>query len=141
MTVTREAGESSAARIVAAARGAVGARFRPHGRDAAFGLDCLGLAELALRAGGFTGEVPGGYALRGGDVEGIARRIDAAGLVCGEEGAPGELALFETGPGQLHFAIVVPGGLVHADAMLRRVVERPGAPPWRLVGTWRVPGD
>ena len=31
-----------------------------------------------------------------------------------------------TGPGQLHFAVRTTRGLVHADATLRRVVERPG---------------
>lgn len=135
-------GEStSAGRIVAAARGAVGARFRMHGREIGFGVDCVGLAGLALRAGGFTGEIPGGYAPRGGDAGAIEARMAASGLVRGDAAVPGDVMLFETGPGQLHFAILVPGGFVHADAMLRRVVERPGRAPWRVIGAWRMQGD
>jgi cell wall-associated NlpC family hydrolase len=129
---------SAADRIVAAARGALGVRFRPQGRDPDHGLDCIGLAALALRAGGFRGAVPGGYALRGGDPAAVAARIEASGLRrvgCAE---PGDLLLFATGPGQLHLAIAVPGGLVHADATLRRVTERPGDPLWPVLGTWRL---
>lgn len=125
-------------RAVAAALGAVGARFRLHGRDPAFGLDCVGLAAVAAQAAGFAGEIPGGYAMRGGDARGIAAAFDAAGLVRGDPPLPGDIALFATGPGQFHLAVIVPGGIVHADAMLRRVVERPGPPPWPPLGCWRV---
>jgi cell wall-associated NlpC family hydrolase len=121
-------------RAVAAARGAVGARFRFQGRDAAFGLDCVGLAGLAMRAAGCGADIPAGYALRGSDPAGL---IDATGLARVGEPAPGDLLLFAAGPGQFHLAIKVPGGIVHADAMLRRVVERPGDPLWPLVAAWR----
>ncbi len=129
---------SAAERVVAAARGAIGARFRLHGRDPAFGLDCVGLAGLAARAAGFQGDIPSGYALRGGDEAAIAVAFSAAGLAASDVPAPGDLALFATGPGQFHLAVLVPGGIVHADAMLRRVVERPGVPPWPMLGCWRV---
>ena len=33
------------------------------------------------------------------------------------------------------------GGFVHADAQLRRVVERPGEPPWPVIGIWRFEGN
>lgn len=130
-----------AERSVAAARGAIGARFRPHGRVADHGLDCVGLAALAARAAGFAGDIPGGYALRGGDAARLVARFDASGLVRAEPPAPGDIALFAAGPGQFHLAVLVPGGIVHADAMLRRVVERPGLAPWPLLGCWRVRGD
>ena len=45
--------------------------------------------------------------------------------------------LMATGPGQLHLGVWTGEGLVHADAGLRRVVERPGVPPWRVLGMWR----
>lgn len=131
----------SAERIVAAARGAVGARFRAQGRDPAWGLDCLGLAALALRAGGFAGDVPSAYAMRGGDAARIGALIDRAGLTRVAVARAGDLMLFETGPAQFHLGIAVPDGLVHADAMLRRVVERPGTPPWPIAGMWRIEGD
>ena len=37
---------SAEARIVASARGCVGARFRLHGRSVEAGLDCIGVAAL-----------------------------------------------------------------------------------------------
>lgn len=126
-------------RAVAAARGVVGTRFRLHGREPETGLDCVGLAALALRAEGFRGQVPSGYALRSGDAAGAARAIAAAGLTAGETPRAGDLLLLRTGPGQLHFAIATGDGIVHADAMLRRVVERPRM-PWPVIGCWRVAG-
>jgi cell wall-associated NlpC family hydrolase len=129
---------TAAERSVAAARGAVGARFRLHGRDPAFGLDCVGLAALAARAAGFAGAIPADYAIRGGDP---CATIDAAGLTRAAATAPGDLLLFAAGPAQFHLAVLVPGGVVHADAVLRRVVERPGAPPWPLVAAWCLGED
>lgn len=124
---------------VAAARAAVGTRFRLHGRDPATGLDCVGLAALAMRAEGFSGEVPRGYALRSGDAARACEAVAAAGLAPAAEPRAGDLLLLRTGPGQLHLAIDSGGGIIHADAMLRRVVERPGPAPWPVVGRWRVP--
>jgi hypothetical protein len=45
--------------------------------------------------------------------------------------------LMRTGPAQLHLAIRTWRGFVHADAALRRVVERPGAPEWEVLGLGR----
>jgi len=123
---------------VAAARSAVGARFRLHGRDPAFGLDCVGLAALAARAAGVAATIPADYAIRSGDP---SAAIDATGLARTVAPSDGDLLLFAAVPAQFHLAVQVPGGLVHADAMLRRVVERPGVPPWPLVAAWRLTGD
>jgi len=101
-------------------------------------MDCVGLAAWALKAGGFAGAVPRGYALRGGDGAAVAALIADSGLVAVSETLPGDLVLARSGPGQLHLAIVTPGGFIHADAMLRRVVERPGTMPWPVIGCWRV---
>ena len=118
------------------ARGAMGARFRLHGRCVDHGLDCVGLAGLA-----FGVAVPRGYALRGGDVAPISAIAEAAGLVRVADARPGDLLLLKVGAGQLHLAIASEGGVIHADAGLRRVVERPGAPPWPELARWRREGE
>ena len=118
--------------VAEAALRAVGTRFRLHGRGAD-GLDCVGLVALALRAGGYLGAVPSGYSLRGSDW-GLLDRV----LVRVAEAEPGDVLVMAVGPGQIHLGIRTAGGFVHADAGLRRVVERPGVPPWPLIGVWRV---
>ncbi len=114
------------------ARGAIGTKFRLHGRDVAHGLDCVGLVGLAYGV-----RAPGGYALRSGDVARIADAVAAAGLVPASGRRAGDLVLFRAGPGQLHLGIDSGNGVIHADAGLRRVVERPGAAPWPELMRWR----
>ena len=114
------------------ARGALGTRFRLHGRGGADGIDCVGLAGLAYGCA-----VPSGYRLRSGDAAQVARAVEAAGLVRVDDTRPGDLLLVRSGPGQLHLAIASEDGVIHADAGLRRVVERPGLVPWPVVARWR----
>lgn len=116
------------------ARGAIGTRFRLHGRSLADGLDCVGLAGLAYGV-----EVPRGYSLRSGQLMPVMAGATAAGLERTEDRQAGDLVLFRAGPGQLHLAIQSEGGVIHADASLRRVVERPGVPPWTELARWRRP--
>jgi cell wall-associated NlpC family hydrolase len=121
--------------VAAAALALVGAPFRLHGRDAMHGFDCIGVMAAALRAAGWVGAVPSGYALRGGEADAVAARFDA--VLARGDGAVGDVLLFRIGPGQLHGAVQVAGGIVHADAGLRRVVMRPGEPDWVPIGAWR----
>jgi hypothetical protein len=114
------------------ARGAIGARFRPHGRSVAHGLDCVGLAGVAYGI-----DPPRGYAMRSADAAGVATAVAAAGLRIAADRRAGDLVLFRAGPGQLHLGIASEDGLIHADASLRRVVERPGTPPWPELMRWR----
>jgi murein DD-endopeptidase / murein LD-carboxypeptidase len=120
--------------IVARARACVGARFRPHGRDPRWGLDCVGVAGIA-----FGQHVAGDYPLRGGSVDAIRTLIDRKGLTAipVEHARSGDLALIRAGHTQLHLAVLTDGGFVHADAALRRVVETPGRPGATLIGAWR----
>ena len=119
--------------IVARARALIGVRFRPQGRSAAGGLDCIGLAAAAAGVAG----VPGRYALRGGSVATLAAGLRAAGFrPCGTP-TPGDLMVLRAGPEQLHLGVWTGRGLVHADAGLRCVVERPGVPLWPVLSIWR----
>jgi cell wall-associated NlpC family hydrolase len=122
--------------VVARARAAIGARFRPRGRVPEGGLDCVGLVGWA-----YGQAVPNGYAMRSGDAVRVRALATAAGLVAGEGRRAGDLVLLASGPGQLHLGIDSGTGLIHADAMLRRVVERPDPLPWPVIGRWRQKED
>jgi murein DD-endopeptidase / murein LD-carboxypeptidase len=122
----------SAAEVIARARAAIGVRFRPWGRAPASGLDCVGLVGWAYGVA-----VPAGYAMRSGDAARVQALALAAGLHAADGRAAGDLVLLASGPGQLHLGIDSGTGLIHADAMLRRVVERPDPAPWPVVGRWR----
>jgi cell wall-associated NlpC family hydrolase len=131
---------SEAERRVARARGLVGVRFRPQGRDPSHGLDCVGLAAAA--AGIAAERVRRDYALRGEPGEALAEALLGLGCRPVEAGRAraGDLLVCDAGPGQLHLAVSTGRGIVHADARLRRVVERPGPAPWPVTGAWR-PGE
>lgn len=118
--------------VAAAALAAVGARFRFHGREPDSGLDCVGLVAWATGV-----EAPTGYALRGGDPAAAAAMLDGV-LMRVEDATVGDVLLMRTGSGQLHLGVWTADGLVHADAGLRRVVVRPGAVEWPVLGRWRV---
>jgi len=120
--------------IVARARALLGVRFRPQGRSRASGLDCVGLVAEAVGAAG----VPRDYALRGSTPQLLAAGLAAAGLRPAEAARRGDVLAMHAGPGQLHLGIFSGNGLIHGDAGLRRVVERPGTPPWPICGIWRI---
>lgn len=118
------------------ARALVGTRFRPQGRAAATGVDCVGLVLLAY--GIDPNEVRRNYRLRG-DHQAEAKR-ELARFFCPVKGRPpqaGELLVLAVSAEHIHFGIRTDRGLVHADARLGRVVETPGAPPWPVLGTFR----
>jgi lipoprotein Spr len=124
--------------IAARACALVGTRFRPQGRDPEHGLDCVGTAALA--AGIPIERVPRDYALRGHTLVEIEHRLCDLGWrpVTGQVLELGDVAVCEVGPAQFHLVVITPFGFVHADASLRRVVQRPYPIPWTLVGAWRT---
>lgn len=126
--------------VAVAARELAGVRFRPQGRDPAFGLDCVGLVVAALARVGIRIEARRDYPQRGGDPAAVAGLIDDAGLrrIASTAAGSGDIVLVEAGPAQLHLAVLTSGGFVHADAGLRRVVEVPGRPVWPVIGAWRI---
>jgi cell wall-associated NlpC family hydrolase len=118
------------------ARTLVGCRFRPQGRDAATGLDCVGVIVVAFG-------LPVDAVRRDYRIRGLHRREIEAGLaacfrkVSRTQARPGDVLLLALANDQTHLAILTGGGFVHADAGLRQVVETPGVPPWPIVGAWR----
>jgi lipoprotein Spr len=129
----------TASEIVASARRCVGTRFRLQGRDRDTGLDCVGVAGVALGAA----LPPASYAQRSREIYAYAVLAEELGLreIFPGEARPGDLVVYAPGPGQLHTVIITPGGYVHADARLRKVVETPGTPPWPVVVAWRGCAD
>lgn len=130
-------GDDRARRIVAAARALAGTPFRLHGRGDD-GVDCVGLALLALQRAGHGASAPDSYGLRMGNAARVEAWLRAAGLAPVADARPGDIALVRPGPLQLHLMIHVPGGFVHAHAGLRRVVAMPGQSPWPVIGHWRA---
>ena len=115
-------------RALVRAREAVGVPFRLHGRDLR-GMDCVGLVAWAWDV-----PAPTGYALRASPVARIERELAALGFVAGM--APGAIVLVAPGAGQLHLGISSGSGLIHADAIARRVVERAAPLPWAVLSGW-----
>ena len=119
--------------VVARARAALGVPFRWHGRALDSGLDRVGLVAFA----GGLGIVPTGYRPRAG-AGGAGTMMIAAGFFEVAEAGAGDVLLCESGPGQVHLAVATGRGLIHADAGLGRVVERPGPVPWPVLSCWRA---
>lgn len=118
------------------ARALVGLPFRAQGRSAASGVDCVGLTLEVYQLDPAT--VRDDYRLRGDHLDELRRCLVGPFRRIGRRRAQtGDLLLFAAGERQYHLAIKTVAGLVHADAGLRRVVERPGVAPWPLLAVYR----
>lgn len=129
--------------IAQRAHALVGCAFKLHGRNPDVGIDCVGVVSIALAARCDPLVVPRDYAIRGDYVERIFAIFDrdCFGPVLDGSSRPGDIVLCRPACGQLHFAVIAPGGAVHAHASLRRVVLTPLPLPWPIVGQWRYIGD
>ncbi|PWG01829.1 hypothetical protein [Sphingosinicella humi] len=123
--------------IVARARALVGARFRPQGRSAEQGLDCIGVVAVANGLDGVRSD----YCLRSSDASEVHREFKRHGFirVTPTEATEGNVLLVRPGPGRLHAVLLTREGYLHADMGLRRVVEVPGAVPWPILSAWGRP--
>ncbi|MGH6786103.1 MAG: NlpC/P60 family protein [Novosphingobium sp.] len=130
----------SGAALARAAETLVGTRFRLHGRDPSVGLDCVGLLAAALASIGRPINLPSGYRLRNRTVDALLPDPEPCGfVVTADVVSPGDIALVQAGPAQLHLAIAAGGGgWIHAHAGLRRVVHQPGPPPGPIIHRWRI---
>jgi hypothetical protein len=124
-------------RIAARARALVGLRFRPQGREPEHGLDCVGTAAAAMDLN--PTRVRRDYPLRGEHLGAIERELAALGCaaVTGKA-ATGDVLVCRSAPAQYHLLVCTGDAFVHADAGLRRIVERPMPAPWPVAGVWRL---
>ena len=122
--------------IVARARALIGTRFRPQGRSRETGLDCIGLVAAAIAAERVRSDCP----LRGGSTDEIEAELARAGMRRIDQADTGCVLVMRSGPEQLHLGIWTGTALVHADAAVRRIVERPGSPPWPVLSFWSAEG-
>ncbi len=124
--------------VLATARALIGTAFRLHGRDPAHGLDCVGLVCVAFAAAGVRIVAPSGYRLASGRLDQFEAAASGAGLCVVAEAKAGDAVLCRVDARQWHLGIASGDGLIHADAGLGRVVERPGAMPWPVARCWRM---
>lgn len=125
-------------KIASAARACIGTPFRPQGRLPGGGLDCIGLAAVAVRAGGTDVELPSDYDLSGDCGSRLVDALEALGLSRASTARTGDVMLFRSGRSQQHLGICTGRGFVHAHLGLRRVVETPFPALWPVLGIWRV---
>jgi lipoprotein Spr len=125
---------------VAAARAGVGTRFRPQGRVAGLGLDCIGVALLAAAGAGVSvGRVPA-YALSGDHAALLAGTLALLGCRRVRRPRPGDLIEYALAPAHRHLAVISETGIIHAHAGLGRVVEGPAPADWPIAACWALPG-
>lgn len=117
---------------VTRARALVGTRFRLHGRDAS-GVDCIGVIAHAHRLA-----VPSGYAMRSDDSARLEQALVELGFATAASLQAGAVIVLQPGPVQLHLGLWTGDALIHADALLRRVVETPGLPRWPILSIWTI---
>jgi cell wall-associated NlpC family hydrolase len=127
--------------IVARARALIGVRFRLQGRDPKLGLDCIGVVMMAT--GIPARRVRRNYGLYASKPNELNAQFEEAGFVriAPASAGEGDVLVVRPGPMGLHVVILTGTGYLHADARLRKVVERPGQVPWPTLSAWRSPGD
>lgn len=118
----------------------IGTKFRMHGRDPAYGLDCVGLVGCSLKAIGCQPRFPSGYALRNSRPDRWLRFAEASGLVRAHQTElPGDVLLTAVAPGQWHLLIFESGSqFIHAHAGMRAVVRQILNPKPIAATRWRL---
>ena len=126
--------------LARAAASFVGVTFRLHGRDPNYGVDCIGLLQVALEKAGSMATLPNGYPLRLRSPQDWIPDPGAFGFApAAPPYLPGDVILVSLGRSQAHLAIAgTTSTWIHAHAGLRRVVISPSAPQGEVIGHWRL---
>ena len=131
---------SDAQSLAEAAERLIGTPFRLHGRDPEFGLDCVGLVAVAMRAIGREPVTPEGYGLANRTIDHWLALAETGGWQTTlREAKPGDLVLVHPAPTRSHLLIRGPrDNFIHAHAGLRRVVSTPSPLVWKVALQWRL---
>jgi cell wall-associated NlpC family hydrolase len=122
--------------IIRRARSLAGSPFRPQGRDPQTGLDCVGLILRVFQID--ATHVRRDYRLRGEHLSELDETLsNHFERVPAAMKAAGDVLLCRVRQGQAHLAIECGGSIIHADAKLRRVVERRGSCAWPVIAAFR----
>ena len=131
---------SDAQAFAEAAERLIGTPFRLHGRDPEFGLDCVGLVAIAMRAIGREPFTPEGYSLANRRIDHWLALAKSAGWhPASRETKPGDLVLVHPAPTRSH--LLIRGSrdnFIHAHAGLRRVVSTPSPLAWKVARQWQL---
>jgi murein DD-endopeptidase / murein LD-carboxypeptidase len=111
-------------------RNLLGVPFRLHGRDPAYGLDCVGLVALVTGV-----PAPTGYSLRNTVTDWCVSILDRHFSVTMQPNV-GDVVLVQAGPANLHLGVWMGKSLIHADARIGRVVDTPVPLPWPILSIW-----
>lgn len=131
------------ATIVSAARACLGTPFRHQGRVPGVGLDCAGLAVVALRAAGVEVRDLPSYSRTPHDGRLKAVVDMQPGLRPSRAGMqPGDLIILRIGAEPSHLAICTEQGIIHAYEQVGRVVEHRLDDRWaaQVVAVYRAEG-
>lgn len=129
--------DDAARAILARAQALVGTRFRPQGRSAATGLDCVGLILASFDLA--TQSVRRNYRHPGLELATVmAEMPPALRRVAPSQRRDGDLLLLGVATNQIHFAVQSPIGFIHADAGIGWVTEVPGPPSWPVLAVYRL---
>lgn len=114
----------------------IGTRVRLQGRDPAIALDCVGLVLDAFDLP--PSMAPRAYGLRGHALEAIDASLSASfRRVRPKTARTGDLLVLRCAADRFHFGIIGEQGLIHADAIIGRVICRPWPAQWPIARVYR----
>lgn len=118
------------------ARSFVGCPFRPQGRDASTGFDCVGLVCAAHLID--AENVSHDYRLRGSCAVRLLEQLERFfWTVPVSDAGPGDVVLLQPRVDLIHLGILTDRGMIHADARLRKVIETPRISAWPILSAHR----
>lgn len=130
--------------MVAAARRCLGTPFHHQGRAPGYGLDCIGLAIVALNAAGIPVRDRADYGVRPDGQSLVAAIVEHGGFRV-EEVEAGDILLFRYDNQPQHVALATSETtMIHSFAPAGKVVETDIGTYWtrRLMGIYRfIPND